>query len=180
VKTKWTYFISVPPFRDRTFCYHQNESKCKTHKKGHDLNYIYNTFILKVKHNFAELVIYQTNLKSRAGHPQWKKGATTDTKINSRHPAADTFPTNLKSRAGHRQWKKGATTDTKINSRHPTTDYPTIRNQQQPPTETTDHQLSAIDNRNLTTNNKQTHRYTHRTNNQQEIGVKLNAKNPQL
>jgi hypothetical protein len=147
VKTKCTYFISVPPFRDRKFCYHQNESKCKTHKKGHDLNYIYNTFILKVKHNFAELVTFQSDLKSRAGH---------------------------------RQWKMGATTDTKIKSRHPTTDYPTIRNQQQPPTETLDHQPSALDNRHLTTKNKQTHRYTHRTNNLQEIGVKLNAKSPQL
>jgi hypothetical protein len=93
--------------------------------------------------------------------------------INSRHPTINTFQTNLESRAGHRQWKKGATTDTKIKSRHPTTDYPTIRNQQQPPTETLDHQPSALDNRNLTTNNK-------RTNNQQQIGVKRNAKSPQI
>ncbi len=56
-------------------------------KKGHDLNCIFNTFILKVKHNFAELVTFQTNLKSRAGHRHWKKESTTDT--DNQQPTSD-------------------------------------------------------------------------------------------
>ncbi len=124
-----TYFISVPPFRDRTFCYHQNESKCKTHKKGHDLNYIYNTFILKVKHNFAKLVIYQTNLKSRAGHQQWKKGATTDTdnqQPTTRHHRYQTYR--------NQQQQPTATPDNKpsaLDNRHLTTNNRRTNNQQE-------------------------------------------------